>query len=139
MLIWKRKGDVHNPGKYRGITLLSRVMKVLERIIDGRIRKSVEMEIGQRQQGFRKGRGMTDGMFMLRQLVEKQLEVQGEMALGLVDLEKADNTVSREMVMVTLRAGGEFVTLSSAQNPPLSLDGYDLRVIWVLFLTKWPF
>ena len=35
------------------------------------------------------GRGMTDGMFMLRQLVEKRLEVQGEMALGFVDLEKA--------------------------------------------------
>ena len=40
-----------------------------------------------------------DGMFMLRQLVE----VQGEMALGFVDLEKAYNTVLREMVMATLK------------------------------------
>ena len=61
------------------------------------------MEIGEEQQWFRKGRGMTDGMFMLRQLVEKRLEVQGEMALGFVNLEKAYDTVSREMVMVTLR------------------------------------
>ena len=29
--IWKRTGDVHNPGKYRGITLLSQVLKLLER------------------------------------------------------------------------------------------------------------
>ena len=78
-------------------------MKVLERILDGRIRKRVEMEIGEEQQGFRKGRGMTDGMFALRQLVEKRLEVQGEMELGFVDLEKASNTVLREMVMATLR------------------------------------
>ena len=42
-------------------------------------------------------------MFMLGQLVEKRLEVQGEMALGFVDLEKAYKTVLREMVMVTLR------------------------------------
>ena len=37
--IWNRKGDVQDPGKYRGIMLLSHVMKVLERILDARIRK----------------------------------------------------------------------------------------------------
>ena len=61
-----------------GIALQSCVMKVLERILDEGIRKSVEMEIRKEQQGFRKGRGMTDGTFMLRQLVEKRLEVQVE-------------------------------------------------------------
>ena len=43
------------------------------------------MEIGEVQQGFRKGRRMTDAMFVLRQVVEKRLEVQGEMALGFVE------------------------------------------------------
>ena len=76
---------------------------MLERILDRRTRKRVEMEIGQEQQGVREGRGTMDGMFVLRQPVEKRLEVQGEMALGVVDLEKADDTVPREMVMVTLR------------------------------------
>ena len=37
------------------------------------------------------------------QMVEKRLEVQGSMALGFVDLEKAFDTVPREMVMATLR------------------------------------
>ena len=36
-------------------------------------------------------------------MVEKRLEVQGSMDLGFVDLEKAFGTVSREMVMATLR------------------------------------
>ena len=49
------------------------VMKVLGRILDRRKRKRVEMEIGEEQQGFRKGRGKTDGMFILRQLVGKRL------------------------------------------------------------------
>ena len=32
---------------------------------------------------------MTDGMFVLRQQIEKRLEMQGGMAVGFVDLEKA--------------------------------------------------
>ena len=101
--IWKRKGDVHDPGKYRGITLLSQVLKLLERVLDARIRRRVEGDFGEEQQGFRKGRGTADGMYVLRQMVEKRLEVQGSMALGFVDLEKAFDTVPREMVMATLR------------------------------------
>ena len=45
--IWKKKGDVQDPGKYRGITLLSHIMKLLERILDVRIRKKVEQELGE--------------------------------------------------------------------------------------------
>ena len=36
-------------------------MKVLERILEGRIRKCVEIKMNEEQQGFRKGRGMMDG------------------------------------------------------------------------------
>ena len=42
-------------------------------------------------------------MYVLRQMVEKRLDVQGSMALGLVDLEKTFDTVPEEMVMETLR------------------------------------
>ena len=44
-----------------------------------------------------------NGMFTLRELVWKRLEVQGEMALGFVDLEKANDTFPREIVMATRR------------------------------------
>ena len=47
--------------------------------------------------------GTEDGMYVLRQMVEERLEVQGSMALGFVDLEKAFDTVPREIVMATLR------------------------------------
>ena len=42
-------------------------------------------------------------MYVLRQMVEKRLNVHGSMALGFFDLEKAFDTVPREMVMATLR------------------------------------
>ena len=70
------KGDAQGPGKYRGITLLSHITKLLERILDKRLRERVEHNLGEEQLGFRKGRGTTDGMFSLRQLVEKRLERQ---------------------------------------------------------------
>ena len=41
-------------------------------------------------------------MYVLRQMVEKILEVQGSMALGFVDMETGFDTVPREMVMATL-------------------------------------
>ena len=44
--IWKRTGDVHDPGKYRGITLLSQVLKLLNRLLDARIRRRVEGDFG---------------------------------------------------------------------------------------------
>ena len=79
----------------------------MERVLDARIRRRVEGDFGEEQQGFRKGRGTADGMYVLRQMVEKRLEVQlGQyMALGFVDLEKAFDTVPREMAMAmaTLR------------------------------------
>ena len=71
--------------------------------MDGTIRKKVEQELGEEQQGFRKGRGTTDGMFALKQLIEKRLEMQGRMAVGFVDMEKVYDTVPREMVMATVR------------------------------------
>ena len=101
--IWKKKWDVHEPGKYRGITLLSQVLKLPERVLDAMIRRRLEGDFGEEQHGFGKGRGTADGISDLRQKVEKRLEVQGSMALGFVDQEKAFDTVPREMVMATLR------------------------------------
>ena len=80
--IWKRKGDVQDPWKYRGFTIICHIMKLLKKILDGRTRNRVEKELGEEQQGF--SRGTTDGMFALRQLVEKRLEIQGRMAVGFV-------------------------------------------------------
>ena len=49
--IWKRTGDVHDPGKYRGITLLSQVLKLLERVLDARIGGRVKVDFGEYNKG----------------------------------------------------------------------------------------
>ena len=45
----------------------------------------------------------TDGMFALRQLREKRLDMQGRMAVGFVEPEKAYDIVPREMMTATVR------------------------------------
>ena len=87
--------DGHDAGKWRGITLLSEVLKLLARVLEARIKRRVEGEFGEEQQGFGKGRGTANGMYVLRQMVKKRLEIQGSMAPGFVDLDKAFDTVPR--------------------------------------------
>ena len=62
------------------------LLKLLERVLDARIRRRVEGDFEEEKQGFRKGRGTADGMYVLRQMVEKRLEVHGSIALRFVDL-----------------------------------------------------
>ena len=66
VLIWKGKGDIHDLGRYRGITLLSQALKLMERILDARVMHIVESKIRENQLGFRKGRGTDDGLFTIR-------------------------------------------------------------------------
>ena len=59
--IWKGKGDIRDPGRYIGITLLSQALKLMERLLDARVRHIVENKIGDNQMGFKKRRGTGDG------------------------------------------------------------------------------
>ena len=95
MPIWNGKGDIHDPGRYRGITLRSQALKCMERIQDARVRHTVESKIGENQLGFSKGRGTDDGLFTIRQIIEKRREFRKDVAFGFVDLEKAFEIVPR--------------------------------------------
>ena len=45
-------------------------------------------------------------MYVLRQMVDTRLDVQGSMALGFIDLEKSFDTPHRDRVMATLLCMG---------------------------------
>ena len=62
--VYKGKGDALACGSYRGITLLNQVMKILERVLEKRIRgKGVTLD--EMQFGFRPGRGTIDSILYL--------------------------------------------------------------------------
>ena len=100
----QRERDIKDCGNYRGINMISHTMKIWERIIDRRLRK--ETSIGEGQFGFMPGRGTTDAIFAARQVIEKHREMQKELHMMFIDLEKAYDRVPRQEVWRCLREQG---------------------------------
>ena len=59
---------MHKCSNFRGIRLLSVVGKVYGRILINRIRDKTENVIVEVQSGFKRGRGCTDQIFIVRQI-----------------------------------------------------------------------
>ena len=81
--VYKGKGDALECGSYQGIKLLDHVMKVLERVIEKRVRSKVS--IYDVQFGFRPQRhGNTDAMFIVRQMQGRFLEKKRDLWMAFV-------------------------------------------------------
>ena len=102
--IYKGKGDPLECGSYRAIKLLEHGMKILEKVLEGRIRQMVELD--EMQFGFTPGRGTTDAIFIVRQLQEKFRAKRRPLYYAFVDLEKAYDRIPREVVRWAMRDAG---------------------------------
>ena len=69
-----KKGALGNCNNWRGITLLSVPSKILAKIIIKRIEEAVDQQLRKEQAGFRPGRGCTDQIFTLRNIIEQCTE-----------------------------------------------------------------
>ena len=91
-------------GSYRAVKLLEHGMKVLEGVLEKRLRQKVKID--DMQCGFIPGKGTVDAIFMVRQLQEKFLEKRKDLFFAFVDLKKAFDRVPREVVRWALRQLG---------------------------------
>ncbi|XP_027206680.1 uncharacterized protein [Penaeus vannamei] len=79
-------------------------MKIWERINERRLRK--ETVIGDEQFGFMPGKGTTDAVFALRQLMERHREMGQGLHMVFIDLEKACDRVPRQELLRCMRRKG---------------------------------
>jgi len=63
-------------------------------VID-RIRTGVESNLRKEQAGFRPGRGTTEQIFILRNIIEQSIECQSSLYVNFIDFEKAFHSVHR--------------------------------------------
>jgi hypothetical protein len=91
-----KKGDKKDCNNYRGITLLSTVMKILEQIIEKRLRRQIEASLAEAQSGFRKGRSTLDHIFTIQEIISKAIEKSRTIYIAFLDMEKAFDRVPRD-------------------------------------------
>lgn len=91
-----KKGDKNVCSNHRGISLLDLAMKVLEIVIIDRIKPHREISTRESQAGFRSGRGCSDQIFCLRQLIERRYEYRRPFVGCFVDFSAAFDSVHRD-------------------------------------------
>ena len=112
--IFYKKGDRSHCGNYRRISLLSIVGKVFADTILQRLKNLAELIYAQSQSGYRSGRSTFDGIFTLRQLMEKSREQRRNMYIAFVDFTKAFDTVNRDLcygILDRLGCSAKFVRI----------------------------
>ena len=97
-----KKGDRSKCGNYRGISLLIVVGQPLADIIWQGLQQVAEFIYPESQSGYRNGRSTIDGIFTLRQLMEKTREQRRGLYIAFVDFTRAFDTVNRELLFIIL-------------------------------------
>ena len=125
-----KKGDRSQCGNYCGISLLSVVGKLFADILLQRLKRIADKVYPQSQSGYRENRSTIDGIFTLKQLMEKTREQRQNMYIVFVDFTKAFDTVNRDFLFKILGKLGcppkfirLFQSLYSEVNARLIVDG----------------
>ena len=94
--IFKGKGDVMDCWACRGVKLLEHAMKIVERVLENRIRGLVMID--EMQFDFMPRKGTTHALFILRKMQEEFPGREQKLYMCFVDLEKAFDRVPRKVM-----------------------------------------
>ena len=102
--LWKgpSKGHKNDPSTYRGIQIGSTMCKILVIIIINRLKEWYGMQLLDQQQGFRSGRGTTDGIYVIKRVQQITHKMKKQCYALFVDLTAAFDHVNRKLMFQTL-------------------------------------
>jgi hypothetical protein len=128
-VLYKGKGPVDDPNNYRGITLKSQMLKMLESLLCSRLRAWAEShrKLPEEQLAYRPGKVGTDHLYSLSVLRERSRRRRKPLFSAFVDLRKAFPSINRQRLLDKLSAIGVFLRvlsrLYSKDTFSLLLDG----------------
>ena len=88
-----KKGDLSQCRNWRGVTLLTVISKIFNKIILERIKNSMEMGLRKEQAGFCHNRSCIDQINTLRVIIEQSVEFQ-----LFVDYQRAFDSLNRAWI-----------------------------------------
>ena len=95
------------------------------------IRTGVESKLRKEQAGFRPGRGTTEQIFILRNIIEQLIEWQSSLYINFIDFEKAFDSLHRDSLRLIMRSYGipaKIINMAKALYDDLEcavVDGQD--------------
>ena len=103
--IWKgaSKGKIEDPMAYRGLQIGSSLCKILIIIIINRLREWYESQLCDQQQGFRSGRGTTDGIFITKRIQQISHKMRKKLYVLFIDLTAAFDKIERSWLFKSIR------------------------------------
>ena len=103
--LWKgpAKGKASDPNAYRGLQIGSTLCKILMMLIINRLKLWYDEQLLDQQQGFRSGRGTTDGIFILKSIQQITDKMKKPTYLLFVDLTAAFDHVERDWLFKTIK------------------------------------
>ena len=109
--IWKgsTKGKSTDPKAYRGLQIGSSMCKIMIVIILNRIKTWYDKQLLDQQQGFRSGRGTTDGIFIAKRIQQVTDKMKKPAYILFVNLSAAFDHIERKWLfqMIRQRASSE--------------------------------
>ena len=103
-----KKGSRSLASNYRGISICTNMSRILSKIIIARLKDAYECCISNSQYGFRKNRSTTDGIFILKNIIEKY---NGPFVAVYIDLTAAYDHIPRDFLfrVLEIRTGAAFL------------------------------
>ena len=103
--LWKgaAKGKVTDPNAYRGLQIGSTLCKILVIIILERLREWYDENLSDQQQGFRPGRGTTDGIYLVKRLQQISNITKRNIFALFIDLTAAFDHVNRNWLFASIK------------------------------------
>ena len=112
--LWKGKGSKKDPGKYRGLSIGSTICKLVINLILTRLRPWYELQLCDEQNGFRKNRGTTEGIYTIKRIQQITNRKKQPLFLLFVDLTAAFDQIPRKWLFESIR-----LRFATGQSPRL--------------------